>query len=104
MLSIVTSILVFTAALAAFTFVTRYARVAWRSSRLGWSTMALWAAFALILALAASTQIWGDWLGRAWVRLVVYALINAVMWSQVWMLFSGQRAKRRAESTVSSRH
>ena len=104
MLKLITSLLVFGAALAAATFVIRYSRVAWRSSILGWSTMALWSVFALVLGLATSTQIWGEWTGRQWARPVVYALINVVMWSQVWQLFAGQRAKRRAESSVSSEH
>lgn len=94
MLHTVTSVLIFTAALAAIVFVVRYARTQWNRGSLGRSTMALWLAFSLILGLAVSHEIWGDWLGRDVARLVTYALINIVLWSQVYQLFAGQRAAR----------
>lgn len=100
MLHNVTNLMVFSAAIAATVFVVRYSRVAWNRSGLGWSTMALWLVFALILGLASSTVIWGEWLGRDWARFVVYLLINVVMWSQVWQLFAGQRAARREKTEL----
>lgn len=76
-------------------FLARYLMTRWFSSPMGRHTMAFTVVIVIVLGLAGSHQVWGDWDHRNWTRMVAYALINIVLWWRVALLFGGQRSGRR---------
>lgn len=95
MIQILTSVLVITAALGALVFVVRYLATRWFRSMVGRQAMAFMTVILLVMSLAIVRQFVGPtWVGRDWVRLVSYLLINIVIWWQVVLLFAGQRRAR----------
>lgn len=90
-----TTVLVCTAALGALVFVIRYLLTSWFSTPMGRHAMAFMVVVLIVLGLAVSYELFGDWLGQDTARLISYSMINAVLWWRVYLLFSGQHAARK---------
>jgi len=91
----VTNVLVVTAWLASAGFITRFLMTTWYRRTAGALTMAFVLSAFMILSLAVTTTLMGqDWPGREWVRLGVYGMMNALLWTGLVTLIRDQHAHR----------
>lgn len=98
-LPLVTGCLIGTAWLAALIFIVRFVITLWFTRSAGLITMSFLASAFGILSLALATTLFGrEWPGRDGIRLAIYASINVLMWSCVWLLVRDQRAAHVART------
>ena len=91
MIDDVTNVLVITAWVAAGGFVGRFLLTNWYRRTAGVVLMTLVLAAFAVLSLAALTTLIGrDWPGREPVRLLVYLLLNGLLWTGLVVLIRDQ--------------
>lgn len=71
----------------------------WRKTEAGRWIAALGGSCSWVLTLGLLTVIWPDYPGRAFVRLVSYSLLVAVVWWANSLLWRRQRARRTQEGS-----
>lgn len=88
MLRILTGTAAGAALLALLVFIPRYHVVtagAWRHHPWGRHVMIISVCMLLVLAQAVAFRIFGDWPGREWVLLAMFASYAGSLWQRVWL-------------------
>jgi hypothetical protein len=90
-LPLVISVLIGTAWLAALIFIARFLYTLWFRRTAGLITMSFLVTVFSLLCLALTNTVLGqDWPGRDWVRMVIFAAVNVLLWSCVVLLVRDQ--------------